>query len=65
MSYLLDTDFVADCLNDQPSAVSLLARSATDPLAISIITHSEICEGIYGGSNPQAAATRQAGDQQR
>ena len=53
MSYLLDTDFVIDCLNERTAAAALLPQLARDGLAISIITHSEIYEGIYGGRNPR------------
>lgn len=49
MSYVPDSDFVMNCLNLRPSAAALLPQLADEGLAISIITHTEVYEGIYGG----------------
>ena len=55
MKYLIDSDTVADWLNQQPAAVTLLTRLFPDGLAISIITHTETMEGILGGRDPDGA----------
>ena len=55
MTYLLDSDIVADWLNGVPSAVQLVARLAPDGLAISEVTYGEIYEGIYYGRDPKQA----------
>jgi tRNA(fMet)-specific endonuclease VapC len=55
MTYLLDSDVVADWLNGVPSAVQLVARLAPAGLAISEVTYGEIYEGIYYGRNPKQA----------
>jgi tRNA(fMet)-specific endonuclease VapC len=49
MSYLVDSDRVADWLRGRTDAVQLLSRLARDGLAISIITYGEIYDGIYHG----------------
>ena len=49
MSFLVDTDWVADYLKGRPGAVQLLNQLAPDGLAISLITLGEIYEGIYYG----------------
>lgn len=54
--YLVDTDWVIPYLKGRPEAVQLLAALSADGLAISIITHGEIYEGIYYGRDPKAAA---------
>ena len=58
MRYLLDTDFVIDHLTGQQDAHDTLAQLLLngDGVAISIITYSEIYEGIYGSRDPRAAA---------
>jgi tRNA(fMet)-specific endonuclease VapC len=55
MNYLLDSDFVTDWLNRQAAAVALFPRLLQDGVAMSIISHSEILEGILGGRDPKAA----------
>ncbi len=55
MTYLLDSDVVADWLNGVPSAVQLVARLALAGLAISEVTYGEIHEGIYYGRDPKQA----------
>jgi predicted nucleic acid-binding protein len=54
MSYLVDTDRVADLLSGRTGAVRLLAQLRTDGLAISLITYGEIYEGICCGRDPRA-----------
>lgn len=56
MTYLVDTDWVADWLDGRPPAVMLLNRLRPEGLAISMITYGEIYEGIYYGRDPRAAA---------
>ena len=52
MSYLVDSDRVADWLKGRPDAVELLTRLSADGLFISIVTYGEIYEGIYFGRDP-------------
>lgn len=52
MSYLIDSDWVADYLRGRPDAVALLPT--LDGRAISLITFGEIYEGIYYGADPRA-----------
>jgi predicted nucleic acid-binding protein len=54
MSYLLDTDVVADWLNNRPGTVSMLAAPQPADLAISLITYGEIYNGIYHGRDPHS-----------
>src|SRR5216684_138371 len=53
MKYLVDTDWVADYLQGRPAAQTLFQQLSKDGIAISIITYSEIYEGILAGYNPQ------------
>jgi predicted nucleic acid-binding protein len=54
MSYLVDSDWVADWLKGRSDAVQLLTNLAQrGPLAISLITYGEIYEGIYSGYDPK------------
>jgi len=53
MSYLVDSDWVADYLKGRQAAVSLLDSVFPEGLAISIITYGEIYEGIYYDSDPK------------
>lgn len=52
MSYLVDSDWVADYLKGRSRAVALLDSLIADGLAISIIAYAEILEGIYYGQDP-------------
>ncbi len=49
MSYLVDTDWVADYLRGRAPALELLRRLRPEGLTISLITVGEIYEGIYYG----------------
>lgn len=49
MSYLIDSDYVADWLNGRPDAIQLLRSLPRDEIAISIITFGEVVEGIAFG----------------
>ncbi len=53
MTYLVDSDWVADYLKGRQQAVQLLDSLFRDGMAISIITFAEIYEGIYYGSDPK------------
>ena len=46
MSYLIDTDWVADHLANRAAATQLLASLIDDGIAISLVTYGEIYEGI-------------------
>ena len=46
MSYLVDSDVLADWLRGRSAAVTLLSELAADGIAISLITYGEIYEGI-------------------
>jgi len=54
MSYLVDTDVVANALKGRPEEVTLLTNLSSQGLAISLITYGEIYDGIYYGRDPQA-----------
>jgi tRNA(fMet)-specific endonuclease VapC len=51
MSYLVDTDWVAEFLKGRADAVKFLNSLAPEGLAISLITYGEIYEGIYYGAD--------------
>jgi tRNA(fMet)-specific endonuclease VapC len=55
MTYLADTDLVADYLNGQPAAITLLNGLLPTGMAISLVTYGEIYDGIYGGRDPKQA----------
>jgi tRNA(fMet)-specific endonuclease VapC len=55
VSYLIDTDVVADWLNNRPTAVRLLPTLEPEGLAISLVTYGEVYDGIYYGRDPRAA----------
>lgn len=51
MSYLVDTDWVAEYLKGRQPATTILASLRREELAISLITYGEVYEGVYGGRN--------------
>lgn len=55
MTYLVDSDWVADYLDGRQLAVALLARHAPSGIAISLVTYGEIVDGIYYGHDPKRA----------
>lgn len=55
MSYLIDSDWVADWLVGRPEATRLLTELSADGIAISLVTYGEIYEGIYYGRDPKRA----------
>ncbi len=54
MSYLIDTDRVAEFLKPRGRGASLLPEIAAAGLAISIITYAELYEGVHYGRDPVA-----------
>jgi tRNA(fMet)-specific endonuclease VapC len=54
MTYLVDSDYLADYLKGYKAATTLLERLFPEGIAISIITFAEVYEGIYYGQNQQA-----------
>lgn len=55
MKYLIDTNWVIDCLKGKRSVVEMLLQFAAEAkLAISIITYGEVYEGAYYSSNPES-----------
>ena len=55
MTYLIDSDYVADWLQGTARAAQIRDALGSEQLAISIITYGEIYEGIYYGRDPHAA----------
>lgn len=53
MTYLVDTDWVAEYLKGKPAVVETLQALASDGLAVSLITYGEIYEGVYYGHDRQ------------
>ncbi len=53
MSYLIDSDRVAEFLKGIPTTIALISSLPQDELAISLITYGEIYEGIYFGRDPK------------
>lgn len=53
MSYLLDTDVVANALKGRQRDIDLVIELSSQNLFISIITYGEIYEGIYFGRDPK------------
>ena len=55
VTYLLDTDWVVDYLQEKLSAVEMIQRLHPDGLGISIMTLAELELGVSGSRNPEAA----------
>lgn len=55
MKYLVDTDYVIDYLYGNQVARDLLAQLNPEGIAISVITYSEIYEGIFSSRDPRQA----------
>jgi predicted nucleic acid-binding protein len=58
MSYLTDATYVIDFLRGQRYAGAVYPRLIADGLALSIVTHMELWEGVYGDRDPRAAERR-------
>ena len=54
MSYLADTDVLANWLKGREEDVALLSSLAPEGLAISLITYGEIYDGIFSGYKTSA-----------
>ncbi len=52
MTYLVDSDVVADYLKGRTHAMTLLDTLFPDGIAISIVTFAEVYEGIHYGHDP-------------
>ena len=57
MTYLIDSDLVADYLVAKPQSTELLLALAQEGMGVSLITIGEIYEGIYYGRDPHKAET--------
>jgi len=53
VSYLIDTDYVADYLKGRSDALLLLRDLPREQIAISVITFGEVTEGIIFGRDRQ------------
>jgi tRNA(fMet)-specific endonuclease VapC len=53
MKFLVDSDWIVDCLRGDQTAIQILSQIASLGLAVSIISVAEIYEGAYGQSDPQ------------
>src|SRR5947199_10847278 len=51
MTYLVDSDYVADYLKGRTPATTLLDRLFPEGMAVSIVTYAEVYEGIYYGQH--------------
>jgi tRNA(fMet)-specific endonuclease VapC len=54
-SYLVDTDWIVDCLTGQQPAIDTLMNLAPQGLAVSLISYGELYEGAYYARNPEEA----------
>jgi predicted nucleic acid-binding protein len=55
MKYLADSTFVIDSLSQQPHAQQLLPTLLREDLALSIVSHMELWDGVFGSRNPRQA----------
>ncbi|MGQ9676103.1 MAG: hypothetical protein ACUVX1_10615 [Chloroflexota bacterium] len=53
MSYLVDSDWVADWLVGKPEATRVITTLSEVGIAISLVTFGEVYEGIYYGRDPK------------
>ncbi len=53
MKYLVDSDWIVDCLHGNQPAILTLTGLAGQGLAVSIISVAEIYEGAYGQTDPE------------
>jgi tRNA(fMet)-specific endonuclease VapC len=58
MSYLIDSDWLIDHLENVPTATQLLQSLAPQGIAISIVTYMEVMQGILRNPDPRAAQAR-------
>jgi predicted nucleic acid-binding protein len=55
LTYLLDTDWVVDYLQEKPAAIALLQRLRPAGIGISVMTLAELELGVAGARDPKAA----------
>jgi tRNA(fMet)-specific endonuclease VapC len=55
MPYLLDTDWIVDCLNDREGALHTVRTFSRDGLYTSIVTYAELYQGAYYARHPALA----------
>lgn len=55
MKYLADSTFVIDSLSQQPHAQRLLPTLIREGLALSIVSHMELWDGVFGSRDPKQA----------
>ncbi len=53
MTYLVDSDWVADWLAGRHDAIQLLSELSQQGLSISLMSYGEIYEGVYFSRDPQ------------
>lgn len=53
MSYLIDSDYLADCLINRRDAVETIEDLERFGLSISVINYLEVLEGIRGSQDPR------------
>lgn len=53
MTHLIDTDWVIDFLNGASPAHTLMQQIRPVGIALSIITYTEVLEGVLGGRDPR------------
>ena len=54
-SFLIDTDWVIDVLNDIPAAIDVITRLSGSGLGISLVTYGELYQGIHLARDRDAA----------
>jgi predicted nucleic acid-binding protein len=54
-TYLIDTDWIIDCLYGRIDAVETLVELSADGLAVSLMTYGELYQGAYYARAPQHA----------
>ncbi len=57
MPYLLDSDWLVDYLNREPTTVQRVRELAPNGLGMSIVSYIEICEGAHGPMGSAVAAS--------
>lgn len=55
ISYLLDTDWIIDYLNDKEPISSKIEEIRDESLCISIISLAELYEGVLNSKNPESS----------
>ena len=55
ITYLVDTDWIIDCLRGRSDAIETLLDLASDGLAISLITYGELYQGAYYATDQRIA----------